>query len=172
MGQAPDGHGPDAGREEGQKVSTADSEERDDMAHTVAADDARSDNGHLGTVDECLAREHGGRPSTGHGRRYGHAAVNVHASHIIRAWRQCGDLAELAAWLAPIEAALAHRPSAEGSARLRAALADEDEDRLEALYVANPCAETARALLRQRAVDRGASLDHDREIASRHGLTL
>ena len=143
------------------------------MAHTVAADNARSDNGHLGTVDKCLAREHGGRPSTGHGRRYGHAAVTrsriPHHPGVAPVWGLGRS------WPPGSPQSRPHFPSAvgeEGSARLRAALADADEDRLEALYVANPCAETARARLRQRAVDRGASLDHDREIASRHGLTL
>jgi hypothetical protein len=51
-----------------------------------------------------------------------------------------------------------------------AAKAPSKVARLEALYLANPCQETARALLRQRAVDRQNSLDHDRELAERYKL--
>lgn len=64
------------------------------------------------------------------------------------------------------------RRSSLPGAEHRADLADAEEDRLQALYRANPCAETARDLLRARARDRLASLDHDRELAERFGLTL
>jgi hypothetical protein len=83
-------------------------------------------------VDASLAHEHGGRASTWHGRRYGHAAANILAAKIIRTWRRCGDLAELAHWLAPIEEAIATAPVA-GSRQLRASLADAHEDSAEAL---------------------------------------
>jgi hypothetical protein len=151
--------------------SRSDSTRGDDMANTVGPAGQGSDNGHLGTVDASLARENGGKASTWHGRRFGHAAVNVMAARIIRTWRRCGDLAELGQWLAPIEDALAAAPAA-GSRQLRAALADAHEDSAEALYLANPCPDTARHLLRSRAADRLASLDHDREIAQRFGLDL
>src|SRR4051794_39612364 len=80
------------------------------MGDTMAHREHRGDNGHLGSVDETLAREHRGRPSTWHGRRYGHAAVNVLAARIIRVWRRCGNVAELAEWVRPIEEALAPVP--------------------------------------------------------------
>ena len=56
--------------------------------------------------------------------------------------------------------------------RLRAALADAAEDDAEARFIDNPCEVTARLLLRKRAADRLASLDHDREIASRYEIEL
>jgi len=105
------------------------------MAHTIERDDARSDDGDLGTVDECPAREHGGRPSTWRARRYGHAAVTIHAAISsgvarVREPAKASGVASL-----PIEDALAHVQPAEGSARLRAALADAEEDRLEEAMV-------------------------------------
>jgi hypothetical protein len=88
----------------------------------------------------------------------------------IRAWRAAGDLAGLAEWIRPIEEALSGDPLP--GAEHRADLADAEEDRFQALYRANPCAETARDLLRARARDRLASLDHDRELVERFGLRL
>jgi hypothetical protein len=44
--------------------------------------------------------------------------------------------------------------------------------RFQVLYQANPCAEAARDLLRARAREWAALLDHDRLIAMRHGLEL
>jgi hypothetical protein len=57
-------------------------------------------------------------------------------------------------------------------AETRADVADAEEDRFQVLYQANPCAEAARDLLRARAREQAASLDHDRLIAMRHGLEL
>jgi hypothetical protein len=96
--------------------------------------------------------------------------VNELAAQIIRCWRIRGDAGELAEWVRPIEAALAgiSQPEAEK----RADVADAQEDHLQALYRANPCVETARDLLRVRAKERAASLDHDREIAARYGIEL
>ena len=86
---------------------------------------------------------------------------------IIRTWRTSGDV-ELVEWCRPIEDALAgiSHPDAER----RADVTDAEEDRLQARYRANPCAETARDLLQARARERLVSLDHDREIAARHGM--
>jgi hypothetical protein len=91
---------------------------------------------------------------------------------IIVAWRVSGDFGELAEWCRPIEAALeATSGVAGGSARLRAAIAHAAEDDAEARFMETPCPETAR-VLRRRATDRLASLEHDREIASRFGVEL
>jgi hypothetical protein len=142
------------------------------MADTVRHSRAESDHGHTGAVDDRLAKSYGGRASTWHSRRFGPHAVNHLAACIIREWRAAGDLAELAEWVRPIEAALAHLTRPGASARLRSALADAAEDEAEARFIENPCAETARELLRKRAADRLASLDHDREIASRYDIEL
>jgi hypothetical protein len=142
------------------------------MADTVGHPGTASDHGHTGAVDDRLARSHGGRASTWHSRRFGPHAVNDLAACIIREWREVGDLAELGEWVRPIEAALAHLTPAAASARLRAALADAAEDDAEARFIDNPCVETARQLLRKRAADRLASLDHDREIASKYEIEL
>jgi hypothetical protein len=131
-----------------------------------------SDHGHTGAVDEALARTYGSRPATWHSRRCGPQSVNLLAAAIIREWRNTGQLEELATWVTPIEEALAPAAPAGSAARLRAALADAAEDDAEARFDASPCEETARALLRKRAADRLASLDYDREIAGRFGLTL
>lgn len=150
-------------------VNSRDSE-RGSMRDRMPRARTAGDNGHTGSVDHLLAREHGGKPATWHGRRFGHYAVNELAAQIIRCWRAAGDSGELAEWIRPIEAALAgmSQPQAEK----RADVADAEEDRLQALYRANPCAETARDLLRARARERAASLDHDREIAARYGIEL
>jgi hypothetical protein len=142
------------------------------MDATMGTTPPGSDHGHTGAVDEGLARAFGGRPATWHARRYGPHAVNLLAAAIIREWRVAGQLEELAAWVTPIEEALAAHEPVGSVARLRAALADAAEDDAEARFDANPCEETARALLRKRAADRLASLDYDREIAARHGLSL
>lgn len=147
--------------------------ERGNMGSRVAPDGGGSHHGHTGTVDQTLARRHGGRPSTWHSRRFGPQAVNQLAAAIIREWRECGDPGELAAWVRPIEDAMGSALAGDdASPRLRAALADAAEDDAEARYLENPCQETARALLRRRAADRLASLEHDRHIAAKHGLTL
>jgi hypothetical protein len=146
---------------------------RGNMRPTVGSDASVSDHGHLSSVDENLAVAHGGRPATWHSRRFGHHAVNQLAAAIIEEWRRSGNVEELAAWVRPIEDALAAAlPAGDHSPRLRAALADAEEDLAEAAYLEKPCAETARSLLRRRAADRLASLEHDREIAARHGLEL
>jgi hypothetical protein len=143
------------------------------MAATMGESGGTSDHGHTGAVDDALARAHGGRPATWHARRFGPHAVNHLTAAIIEEWRKTGDLVGLAGWLAPIEAAVgASIPAGGLSARLRAALADAAEDSAEAQFVERPCTETARELLRKRAADRLASLEHDREIAERYGLTL
>lgn len=142
------------------------------MADTVGDTSPGSDHGHTGAVDARLARIQGGRASTWHSRRFGPHAVNQLAACIIREWREAGDLAELGEWVRPIEAALAHLTPPGASARLRAALADAAEDDAEARFIDNPCVETARQLLRKRAADRLASLDHDREIAIRYEIEL
>lgn len=147
--------------------------ERGNMAPTVPPAGGANHHGHTGTVDENLARALGGRPATWHSRRFGPQAVNHLAAAIIREWRESGDPGELAAWVRPIEDAMGSTLAAgEASPRLRAALADAAEDDAEARYHENPCEETARALLRRRAADRLASLEHDRHIAELHGLTL
>jgi hypothetical protein len=151
--------------------TTTDSTRGADMAHTIAPEEQGSDNGHTGTVDLALARAHGGKPATWHARRYGHAAANVMVARIVRAWRRCGDVAELATWLAPIEEAIAVAPAG-GSRQLRAALADAAEDAAEARFLVDPNPETARELLRARAAERLHSLEHDREIAERFGIEL
>jgi len=142
------------------------------MAATGSKEEQR-DHGHTGAVDEALAREHGGKPATWHSRRFGPHAVNDLAAAIIRQWRLCGDLAELAEWIRPIEEALAHEshPFPE-SPMLRAAIADVSEDDAEARFRENPCEETARVLLRRSALERQASLDRDRELAATYGIPL
>ena len=60
----------------------------------------------------------------------------------------------------------------DGTAELRAALADAQEDEAEALYRSSPTEANARLLLRKRAADRAASLAHDVEDARRHGISL
>jgi hypothetical protein len=133
----------------------------------------KSGNGKTGAVDEKLAEIYGGRPATWHGRRCGRDAVNKLAAAIIETWRHSGDHEELAMWVRPIEAAL------EGvgqvgldSARFRAAMADAVEDEAEAKYYENPCEATARLLIRKRAADRRASLEHDQHLATKYGISL
>ncbi len=99
--------------------------------------------------------------------------MNKVAAAIIETWRHSGDQEELAMWVRPIEAALEGIGQSCGeSSRFKSALADAVEDEAEARYFANPCEITARALLRKRAADRRASLEHDQEIASKHGIML
>jgi hypothetical protein len=98
--------------------------------------------------------------------------VNKLAAQIIETWRQSGDQEELALWVRPIEAALEGIQLGQESARFRAAMADAVEDEAEAKYYENPCEATARLLIRKRAADRRASLEHDQEIAIKYGIVL
>ena len=150
----------------------SDSALRPDMGHTVETEGQGGDNGHTGAVDAALAREWGAAPATWHSRRYGHQAANRMVARIITTWGRHGNLADLAGWIVPIEEAIARRPGGPGSRQLRAALADAGEDAAEARFLADPTPETARELLRARAAERLHSLDHDREIAERFGITL
>jgi hypothetical protein len=87
--------------------------------------------------------------------------------------RELGELDSLAVWIRPIEDAMGARlPAGQVARRLRAALADAAEDLAEARFTEQPCEATARELLKQRAADRLASLEHDREIAAKYGLAL
>ena len=83
--------------------------------------------------------------------------------------RQMGALDLLTEKNAPVVLSLGAdvRPEAE----YRERLTDAAEDCAQAEYERNPCAETARELIRARARMRAAAEDHDREIAERYGLT-
>jgi hypothetical protein len=132
-----------------------------------------SGNGKTAAVDVALAKLYGGRPATWHSRRCGRDAVNRLAAAIIQTWRETGDQDELAAWARPIEAALEGVLGSAGeSPRFRAAIADAVEDEAEARYYENPCESTARLFLRKRAADRRASIEHDQQIAAKHGIIL
>jgi hypothetical protein len=143
------------------------------MPPMVGLGGQKSGNGKTAAVDAALAKLHGGRPATWHSRRCGRDAVNRLAAAIIDTWRHSGDQEELALWVRPIEAALEGIGRASGeSPRFKAALADAVEDEAEARYYENPCETTARFLLRKRAGDRRASLEHDQEIAANYGIML
>jgi hypothetical protein len=90
---------------------------------------------------------------------------------IIGTMRMMGALELLTEKMMPVELALGPGYQPE-KALHREATTDAEEDVLQAAYVEKPCEQTARALLRKRATMRAASLDHDREIAARHGLNL
>lgn len=119
--------------------------------------------------DELLSDRWGCEPSTAHGRKL--ALPNLVAD-VIEVRRQLGSLESLARWLCPIEVALARQPDSALCPELQADRTDAHEDDAQSLYRANPCQDTARVLLRKRASERMASLDHDRAIAERWGLTL
>lgn len=148
------------------------SREQRDSAPTVGRRRQKSGNGKTGAVDDKLAEIYGGRPATWHGRRCGRDAVNELAAAIIETWRRSGDHEELAVWVRPIEAALEGIQLGQESARFRAAMADAVEDEAEAKYYENPCEVTARFLIRKRAADRRASLEHDQELAVKYGIKL
>ncbi len=119
--------------------------------------------------DEILARLWGCKPSSAHQRKL---RVAAECADVIRVKRDAGATDSLAVWLRPIEDALAHQRPVEGNPELSAARADCAEDDQEAIYRAEPTEGNARLLLRKRAMERQASLDHDRVIAARHGITL
>ena len=150
-----------------------DSREPRNSASMVRQKGRKSGNGKTGAVDQKLVELYGGRAATWHGRRCGRDAVNKLAALIIETWSHSGDQEELAVWVRPIEAALeaTERTDLE-SARFNAAMADAVEDEAEAKYYQNPCELTARLLLRKRAVDRRASLEHDVKLAAEYGIKL
>lgn len=96
----------------------------------------------------------------------------AYAADVIAVKRERGADESLAAWSAPIVNALEHAPRQVENPQLVAELADCREGEAEAAYNLNPCVETARLLLRKRAVERQTSLDHDRAIAARWGISL
>lgn len=118
--------------------------------------------------DEELGRLWGCKPGTAHQWKL---VVNHHAADVIRLRRERGAIEAAAAYALPIEAAMAHVPTT-SKAELQADLADAREDACQALYREERTGENARRLLRARALERATSLDADREIAARHGITL
>jgi hypothetical protein len=148
------------------------SREPRNSAPTVRQRGLKSGNGKTGAVDEKLAEVYGGRPATWHGRRCGRDAVNKLAAAIIETWRGSGDQEELAVWIRPIEAAIEGIQPGLESARFRAAMTDAVEDEAEAKFYEDPCEATARILIRKRAADRRASLEHDQELAAEYGIQL
>lgn len=149
------------------------SKQPDDTASIMSPSQRESGNGKTAAVDVALAQFYGGRPATWHSRRCGRDAVNRLAAAIIQTWRQTGDQEELAAWARPIEAALECVVGSGGeSPKFKAAIADAVEDEAEARFYENPCETTARQLLRKRAADRRASIEHDQHIAAKYGIVL
>lgn len=118
--------------------------------------------------DEALGRLWGCKPGTAHQRKL---VINHQVADVIRLRRDAGAIESAAAYALPIEVALAHKP-VETQAELLADRADAREDECQAEYRANPTPDNARRLLRLRAFERQTSLDHDREIAAKHGLSL
>jgi len=154
-------------------VRAKESREPRNSAPSVSQRGRKSGNGKTGAVDDKLAELFGGRAATWHGRRCGRDAVNKLAAMIIETWSHSGDCEELAVWVRPIEAALeGTRRTGLDSARFKAAMADAVEDEAEAKYYENPCERTARLLIRKRAADRRASLEHDVELAAKYGINL
>lgn len=117
--------------------------------------------------DELLAREWGCKPGSAHQRKL---RLPGDLATVIQVRQLLGAHESLAAYLAPVESAQAATPQPD--AIHREAMTDPQEDVLQELYRADPCEQTARALIRFRAVMRQACLDADREIAARWGLTL
>lgn len=120
--------------------------------------------------DEYLARLYGGTPASAHQRKQW---ANRFAADVIRFRREGGDTEAAAVYARPVEMALCSWPEKQpGNAEERASVADAEEDVTEARYRAHPCVETARPLLRKRALDRECSMEYDREIAARFGIEL
>lgn len=118
--------------------------------------------------DELLARLWGCKPASAHQRKL---VINRQVADVIRIRREAGADESAAMYALPIEEALAHmaRPS---KAELAADQADAREDEIQAVYRDDRSDDNARRLLRARALERCTSLDADRELAARHGLTL
>ena len=122
------------------------------------------------TEDEALGRAWGMKPGSAHQLKL---TLPARLADVVAHRRQAGATESLAAYLRPVEAALEQSPRpATTDPQLAAALADCAEDADEARYNAEPSQATARALLRKRAAERLTSLEHDRAIAARWGLTL
>lgn len=119
--------------------------------------------------DEILARLWGCQPASAHQRKL---RLPELVADVIRVRREAGHLESLADYLRPIEVAVAHHAPETAEAELMADRADATEDDCQALYRANPCEDTARTLLRKRALERQTSLDHDQRIAEQWGMAL
>lgn len=92
------------------------------------------------------------------------------AADVIRVRRAVGDWDGAARYAAPLEEVMAALPCPEPEKR--EGITDGLEDVRQAEFRAEPCERTARALLRERAAMRQASLDHDRVIAAEYGIQL
>lgn len=117
--------------------------------------------------DELLARRWGCKPASAHQRKLRLVRELV---DVVEVKREIGALESLAVYVRPFEDAMG--AGAAPDAEKREGMTDGAEDVAQALYRENPCEATARQLLRARAAERQASLDHDRAIAARHGITL
>jgi len=121
-------------------------------------------------VCEALSDVHGEAPATWENRLCGEASHYRRVGLMNQMLRRGGRDDKVAELMAPIDASVEGEPQPD--ARLREGLTDAHEDAAQAAYDCNPCIDTARTLLQKRAAERQASLDHDREIAARHGMTL
>jgi hypothetical protein len=119
--------------------------------------------------DEILGLRWGCQPGTAHQRKL---QLPHLLADVVEVRRDLGALESLAFYLTPLENAMAHRVVRAPCAELLADRADAQEDIQQAEFRANPCEDTARALLRKRAMERQTSLDHDREIAAKWGIVL
>lgn len=115
---------------------------------------------------------HGEAAKTWENRVSGEASSYHHVAKLNEALRALGLTDKIAELMAPIDASLAGACHDPEHAELRAARADAVEDVREADFRLNPCAATLRPLLQARAIDRQASLDHDRAEAARFGILL
>lgn len=127
---------------------------------------------HRESVDEALARLHGGTPGSWHQKRFGRAPVNIDTARIAAELRRRGDLEGYGRWMLAIEDVTERGACPDVNPHLTSAIEDAVEDVAEAQFNARPCEETARALIRKRAADRQASLNDDREIAARFAIQL
>ena len=124
----------------------------------------------LASVSYHLHELHGESPATWEARMSGDTSDFRQCARIITALCQAGLHGKAHELMAPIDAALGSCPRPE--AEYHEKTTDAAEDVAQAEFARWPSRDTARALLRQRARERAASLDHDREIATQWGIML
>lgn len=143
---------------------------RADMAARMPYRSAGREKATVASASMRLHQMFGDSPATWENRMYGAASCYQRVAQINGALRALGLEDKLAELMLPVEMSLAGAPVPD--ALHRENLTDAEEDVLQEAFRFHPSEQTARALLRKRAVSRAASLDHDREIAERFGIAL
>ncbi|HWO88825.1 MAG TPA: hypothetical protein VNL98_06720 [Gemmatimonadales bacterium] len=125
------------------------------------------------TVTQALARRLGCTEASAHKRLYAHPRLADLTAHAIHAYAEAQDWRGLAAFCAPVDAALelaARAPTLGPSLVVDSQRVDLAEDERESAHLSAPTRETAQAWVRSIDAERGALLTLRQALVEHWGL--